>query len=91
MRAGEIDNVDLGASRASASRQAAITQVSEPPGERDVLDRIAAGEANAVIADRLGLSEKTVRNNVSATLGKLLVADRAPAIVKARNAGFGSP
>ena len=29
MRAGEIDNVDLGASRASASRQAAITQVSD--------------------------------------------------------------
>ncbi len=58
--------------------------------ERDVLDRIAAGEANAVIADHLGLSEKTVRNNVSAILAKLLVADRSQAIAKARDAGIGS-
>jgi DNA-binding NarL/FixJ family response regulator len=58
--------------------------------ERDVLDRIAAGDPNAAIAERLGLSEKTVRNNVSAILAKLLVADRAQAIVKARDAGIGS-
>jgi DNA-binding NarL/FixJ family response regulator len=57
--------------------------------ERDVLDRMAAGEANPTIADKLGLSEKTVRNNVSAILAKLLVADRAQAIVKARDAGLG--
>jgi DNA-binding NarL/FixJ family response regulator len=57
--------------------------------ERDVLDRMAAGEANPAIADKLGLSEKTVRNNVSAILAKLLVADRAQAIVKARDAGLG--
>jgi len=57
--------------------------------ERDVLDRMAAGEANPTIADKLGLSEKTVCNNVSAVLAKLLVADRAQAIVKARDAGLG--
>ncbi len=58
--------------------------------ERDVLERIAAGEANALIAGHLGLSEKSVRNNVSAILAKLLVADRAQAIAKARDAGIGS-
>ena len=57
--------------------------------ERDVLDRMAAGDANPVIADALGLSEKTVRNNVSAIFAKLLVADRGQAIVRARDAGLG--
>jgi DNA-binding NarL/FixJ family response regulator len=57
--------------------------------ERDVLGLLAAGLANAAIAQRLGVSEKTVRNNVSAIFAKLLVADRAGAIVKARDAGLG--
>lgn len=57
--------------------------------ERDVLDLIAAGLANPQIAERLFLSPKTVRNNVSAIFTKLQVADRAQAIVQARQAGFG--
>lgn len=40
----EIDNIDLGASRATASRQAAITQVSESESERESFDvRLARG------------------------------------------------
>lgn len=58
--------------------------------ERDVLERMTAGEPNAVIATTLGLTEKTVRNNVSAIFAKLLVADRSAAIVKARDAGLGT-
>jgi DNA-binding NarL/FixJ family response regulator len=42
-----------------------------------------------VIATRLGLSPKTIRNNVSNIFLKLQVADRAQAIVKAREAGMG--
>lgn len=57
--------------------------------ERDVLDLIARGLDNASIAHRLVLSEKTVRNNVSNILAKLHAADRARAIVIAREAGFG--
>ena len=57
--------------------------------ERDVLELIARGESNAVIAHHLSLSEKTVRNHVSAIFTKLQVADRAHAIVKAREAGLG--
>jgi DNA-binding NarL/FixJ family response regulator len=57
--------------------------------ERDVLGLVADGHPNAVIAARLGLSEKTVRNNVSAIFAKLLVADRAAAVAKARDAGLG--
>jgi DNA-binding NarL/FixJ family response regulator len=57
--------------------------------ERDVLAEIATGRGNADIAATLGLSEKTVRNNVSNIFAKLLVADRAAAVAKARDAGLG--
>lgn len=58
--------------------------------ERDVLDLVADGTSNSDIAAALGLSEKTVRNNVSAIFAKLLVADRAAAVAKARGAGLGN-
>ncbi len=58
--------------------------------EREVLALIAAGCNNAQIADRLVLSPKTVRNNVSIILDKLQVADRSQAIVRAREAGLGT-
>ena len=45
--------------------------------ERDILTLMATGAANAAIAARLGLTEKTVRNNVSNVFAKLRVADRA--------------
>lgn len=57
--------------------------------ERDVLDLLAAGLANAAIAARLGVAQKTIANNVSAIFSKLQVADRAQAIVRARDAGLG--
>jgi len=57
--------------------------------EREVLDLVAQGRANAAIAAKLGLSQKTVRNHVSNILTKLQVADRAQAIVQARDAGLG--
>jgi DNA-binding NarL/FixJ family response regulator len=57
--------------------------------EREVLELVAQGRANASIAARLGLSQKTIRNHVSNILTKLQVADRAQAIVQARDAGLG--
>jgi len=57
--------------------------------EREVLDLIAAGMSNPDIAKRLYLSPKTIRNQVSNIFGKLQVADRSHAIVRARAAGLG--
>jgi len=57
--------------------------------ERQVLDLVAAGLSNATIAARLGLSTKTVGNHTSTIFTKLQVADRAEAIVRAREAGLG--
>lgn len=59
--------------------------------ENEVLDLIAAGRSNGEIADALFLSPKTVRNHVSNVFAKLQVADRAQAIVVARDAGLGRP
>ena len=57
--------------------------------EREVLELVAQGQDNTSIAARLRLSQKTVRNNVSNILAKLQVADRAQAIVRARDVGLG--
>lgn len=57
--------------------------------EREVLDLVASGLDNLSIARRLSLSSKTVRNHLSNILTKLQVADRAQAIVRAREAGLG--
>jgi DNA-binding NarL/FixJ family response regulator len=60
-----------------------------PGREREVLELVAAGLGNAAIAHRLSLSPKTVRNNVSSIFAKLQVADRAEAMIRAREAGLG--
>ena len=57
--------------------------------EREVLDLLAAGKSNTVIAKELSLASKTGSNRVSAVLDKLGVADRAQAIVLARETGLG--
>jgi DNA-binding NarL/FixJ family response regulator len=75
-------------SRAS-QRYAAQAFPDLTPRERDVLDLLAACVRNHEIARRLGLSEKTVRNHVSALLLKLQVPDRTAAAARARDAGLG--
>jgi DNA-binding NarL/FixJ family response regulator len=55
--------------------------------ERQILQLIARGKSNAEIARELSLSPKTVYNYVSNILSKLQVADRAQAIIRAREAG----
>jgi len=57
--------------------------------EREILDGVAAGLTNGQIAQQMFLSTKTVANNVSNILGKLQLAERAQAIIAARDAGLG--
>lgn len=57
--------------------------------ERELLELLAQGCSNSLIAQRLYLSPKTVRNHVSNIFAKLQVADRAEAIIVARDAGVG--
>jgi DNA-binding NarL/FixJ family response regulator len=70
-----------------ASTPVAFPQLTDR--EHEILDLVAAGHANATIATRLHISDKTVRNHVSNIFTKLAVVDRAQAIVRAREAGLG--
>lgn len=56
--------------------------------EREILHLIAQGYNNSEIAERLVLAPKTIRNHISNIFSKLQVADRAQAIVRAREAGL---
>lgn len=77
MRAGARGYLLKGARRAEIMH--AITTVAD-----------GGGFFGSAIAQQLGISEKTVRNNVSSILTKLCVADRSQAIILARDAGLGS-
>jgi DNA-binding CsgD family transcriptional regulator len=69
---------------AGDGRLAALT-----PRMRELLELMAQGRDNAQIAASLGLSEKTVRNQVSLLFDRMEVASRAMAIVTARELGLG--
>lgn len=58
--------------------------------EREILALMAQHLTNPEIAERLAISQKTVRNQVSNILSKLQVTDRAQAIIRAREAGLGT-
>lgn len=59
------------------------------PREREILELLAQGLTNTAIAEKLVLSPKTIRNQVSGIFSKLQVATRSEAIIKARGAGLG--
>jgi DNA-binding NarL/FixJ family response regulator len=59
------------------------------PRERDILELLAQGLTNTAIAEKLTLSPKTIRNQVSNIFSKLQVATRSEAVIKAREAGLG--
>jgi DNA-binding NarL/FixJ family response regulator len=76
----------FGAPTPGAPRRA-FPQLTER--EEEVLSLIAQGESNQEIAKALFLSVKTVLNHASNIFMKLQVADRAQAVIRAREAGMG--
>ncbi len=79
--------VDFFSAPRAASPEEALPELTAR--ERDILDLIAKGHNNATIAARLFVSPNTVRNHITHIFAKLQVADRAQAIVRAREAGLG--
>ena len=63
---------------------AAIRSLGISDREREVLDLLASGAANKVIARRLGISPNTVKTHVARLFEKLEAANRTEAIHKAR-------
>ncbi len=73
--------------RSSKALSASLSNLSLR--QREILELLAQGRDNAQIAATLGLSDKTVRNQVSVILSRLEVENRGQAIVRAREAGLG--
>ena len=92
----------LAAARVSGARaDAYVVATAEPeddreriPGEPltarelDVLNLLALGLPNKTIADRLGISDQTVKFHVAAIIGKLGAANRTAAVRLAVRRGF---
>jgi DNA-binding NarL/FixJ family response regulator len=78
--------IDFFATQGSALPKEIFPSLTER--EREILQLIARGQSNADMARDLSLSPKTVYNYVSNILSKLQVADRAQAIIRAREAGL---
>jgi DNA-binding NarL/FixJ family response regulator len=74
-------------SAASAVSRRAFPELTER--EEEILSLVAQGKGNQEIAKELFVSLKTVRNHVSNIFLKLQVADRAQAVIRAREAGLG--
>lgn len=69
---------------------AVLQELQEPltPRELEVLQLLAQGLPNKLIAQRLGISEHTAKFHVNAILGKLGVQSRSEAIVQAVRLGL---
>jgi len=56
--------------------------------EREVLSLVAEGCSNKLIASRLGISERTVKNHLTYIMTKLRAYDRTHAVVTAVRLGW---
>jgi two-component system invasion response regulator UvrY len=77
---------DLAHSALGADDVASLT-----PRERDILQLLARGMNGRAIARDLGLSSKTVQNNLSQIRAKLGASGDADLVLKAQRAGFAEP
>ncbi|MDO9710871.1 helix-turn-helix transcriptional regulator [Paracraurococcus lichenis] len=73
---------------ALAGREAAPPETGLTRREREVLDLLAAGASNKVIARRLGLSFHTAKAHVASVLQKLGASSRADAVARGARAGL---
>ena len=76
---------ELNLKPATAQSKAIFPELTER--ELEILRLISQGLNNSEIAQKLVLSPKTVRNHITSIFSKLQVADRAQAIVRAREEG----
>ena len=75
--------------RRAADRPADSDDLATLTGrEREILSLVASGANNQAIADQLFISEKTVRNHLTAIFDKIGVSSRSQAIVFARDRGM---
>lgn len=72
-------------------QQAQVAQIDAAPitdRERQVLSLVAEGYSNKLISAELSISERTVKNHLTATMTKLRASDRTHAVVTAVRLGW---
>ncbi len=77
--------------QATRSRPAAVAVIdAEPLTDREiqVLSLVAEGNSNKLISATLGISERTVKNDLATTMTKLRASDRTHAVVTAVRLGW---
>ena len=87
----EFQRLTVGAETGPATRSAQEKDLiieSLTPREKDVLSLLVEGLSNREIGARLFLSEGTVKNHVSAIIGKLQANDRTHAVIRALRHGL---
>ena len=87
--AARMMNFFQGLSNTPPSEKASASFPELTDREREVLNLMAQGVSNKAIAEKLVISMKTVSNHITNIFSKLQVADRAQAILRARDAGLG--
>jgi ATP/maltotriose-dependent transcriptional regulator MalT len=68
--------------------QAKVEALGITPRELDILEAMAAGLSNKEIAERLFVSENTVKTHAARLFGKLSAKRRTQAVQRAREAGL---
>jgi DNA-binding NarL/FixJ family response regulator len=84
-----LDRFTAGAPRPPAALPPDLRALTER--EREVLAQVARGLTNAEIAERLSVSEPTVKTHVTHVLAKLRLRDRVQAVVLAYESGLVRP
>lgn len=79
---------DVGVVHVEDSAGEPVSPESLTPRERDVLELVAEGLSNRVVAARLGISEHTVKFHVASIYGKLGASSRAELIRRAARRGL---
>lgn len=79
------------AARAVLAERASQRSVELSDREKEVLSLVAAGLANKVIAQRLEISEKTVKAHLTRVFERIGVSDRTQAALWAQRQGIGPP
>lgn len=72
-------------------RRAAIGRTALSRRETEILHLVAEGQSNKEIAAVLGISDQTVKNNITSLLRKLGVHDRTQAVIHALRHGWIEP
>ncbi|MDR7274746.1 response regulator transcription factor [Catenuloplanes atrovinosus] len=81
-------SVLVGMGRGGAARELPAPFDRLTPREREIVGHLLTGEPNAEIARHLTVSEKTIRNQLTAVFAKIGVTDRTQAVLRARDVGM---